>query len=226
VKVSDGSELWGERYNRKLEDAAILEGDIAQEISERLPPRLTEEEKKTLARHDAANPEAYQFYLKGHYYAMKSTKESLGKGLEYFRKALDKDPNYALAYEGLAYYYATASEWLMPPGDAMPKAKEGALKALSLDDASAPAQNMLGVVYYEYDRDWSPAEREFQRAIELAPAYARAHQSYGRFLASMGRADQGVTESRKALDLDPLSPRGESLRGNHVPTCTTSSRSD
>ena len=123
IKVADGSELWGGQFNRKGNDVLALQGDIAREISDKLRLRLTSEERQRLSRRYTENPEAYQLYLKGRYYAGKGTAESLSKGREYLQKALDLDPNYALPYEGLAYYYIGANEWLLSPKDSMPQAK-------------------------------------------------------------------------------------------------------
>lgn len=205
VSVADGSEIWGERYDRRLEDLVALQGDIAQEISTKLRLKLTGEEQKKLVKRQTANSEAYQLYLKGRYYSGKATKEGLEKGLGYLRQAIDSDPNFALAYEGLGYYYIIASEWIYSPREAMPRAEEAERKALKLDDSLAEAHAELGWVLCSYDWDWAGAEREFRRAEELNPNLAVTHQLYGLFLVSMGRSDAGLAEAQKSVEIDPLS---------------------
>jgi tetratricopeptide (TPR) repeat protein len=152
------------------------------------------------------NPEAYQDYLKGRYWWNKRTEEGLNKGIEYFQQAIDKDPTYALAYSGLADCYT-----LLPfygsvlPKEAFPKAKEAALKALQVDETLAEAHTSLAYVKTLNDWDWSGTEREFQRAIELNPSYATAHHWHAVALVTMGRSEEAITESKRALELDPLS---------------------
>jgi serine/threonine-protein kinase len=206
VDTRDNSHLWGEQYNRRLADLLSLQEEIARQIAERLTVRLTGEEHKLLAKRPTENPEAYQLYLKGRYYAGRATKEGFDKGMEYFNQAIATDPSYALAYDGLAYYYFGLSDWALSPQDAMPKAKEAAKKALELDDTLAEAHASLAIVNAFYDWDWAAAEREFRRSIELKPNYAPAHKFYGWYLASTGRTDEGVAESERAVDVDPLSP--------------------
>ncbi len=213
VDARDNSHLWGEHYNRKLADALALQEEIAKQISERLRLRLSPEQKARLAKRHTENPEAYQLYLKGRYHAFKFTTEELAKGLDYFRQAIAIDPNYALAYDGIAYYYNLAVDWLIPPAEAMPKAKEAARKALELDDTLAEAHTSLACVYFWYDWDWPAAEREFRRALDLNPNYAGAHTYYGWYLTWMGRTDEGLAENRRAESLDPLSTEASMLLG-------------
>ncbi len=213
VDARDNSHLWGEHYNRKLADALAVQEEIAKQISERLRLRLSPEQKARLAKRHTENPEAYQLYLKGRYHAFKLTTEELAKGLDYFRQAIAIDPNYALAYDGIAYYYNLAVDWLIPPAEAMPKAKEAARKALELDDTLAEAHTSLACVYFWYDWDWPGAEHEFRRALDLNPNYAGAHVYYGWYLIWMGRIDEGMAENRQAETLDPLSPEASLLLG-------------
>jgi serine/threonine protein kinase/tetratricopeptide (TPR) repeat protein len=205
VKVADGSELWGEQYNRKLADILAVQQDIATEISQKLRLRLRGEAGKRLAKRPTNNPEAYNLYLKGRYYAAKFTKEDIDKGIGCFRQAIALDPNYASAYDGIAYYYWFQNDGYLSPRDAMPKAKEAAQKALELDDTLPRAHTELANVYFQYDYDWAAAQREFRRAIELDPNYAPAREAYGDYLVSMGRYDEGIAENKRAVDLDPLS---------------------
>jgi tetratricopeptide (TPR) repeat protein len=137
----------------------------------------------------------------------------LEKGVQYFNQAIATDPSYALAYDGLAYDYIIADEWTLSPHDSMPKAKEAAKKALELDDTLAEAHASLAVVDAFYDWDWAAAESEFKRSIELKPNYALAHEFYGHYLASIGRANEGIAEGERAADLDPLSPETNTFLG-------------
>jgi eukaryotic-like serine/threonine-protein kinase len=213
VKVEDNTALWGEQYNSKLSDALTVQNDIAARISEKLRLKLTNEQKTRLARRQTDNPEAYQLYLKGRYYAAKFTNEGLTKGLDYFHQAIALDPNYALAYAGEAYYYNLVTDWLLPASDVMPKALEASRKAVELDDTLAEAHVELGSAHLFYDFDWAAAERELRRAIELTPNYAPAHEFYGWYLLVAGRADQSLSELRTAEHLDPLSAEISSLAG-------------
>jgi TolB-like protein/Tfp pilus assembly protein PilF len=206
VDVDKGSQLWGEQYNRKLADILAVQEDISREISEKLRLRLTGEEKTRLAKGHIVNPEAYQLYLKGRYYWNKRTEEGFHKAIEHFNQAIEKDPNYALAYAGLADSYILLGEFsLLPAKEAFAKAREAATKALELDDTLGEAHNALATVKADYDWDWPRAEREFRRAIELNPGYATAHQWYGEFLSELGRHEEALAEIKQAQQLDPLS---------------------
>jgi TolB-like protein/Flp pilus assembly protein TadD len=186
VKVADGSELWGEQYNRKMADLLAVQEDIAKEISQKLRLRLSSEEKQRLAKHYTENAEAYQLYLKGRYYADKMTKENFDKGNDYFNQAIALDPNYALAYGGLAYNYQIAGDMFLSMRAALPKAKEAARKALELDETLAEGHTEVACVNFWYDWDWGAAEREFRRAVELDPNWELAHGFYGWYLVAMG----------------------------------------
>jgi tetratricopeptide (TPR) repeat protein len=153
-----------------------------------------------------ADPEAYHDYLKGRYYWNKRSEEGLNKGIEYFQQAIKRDPNYALAYAGLADSYSQLGNYgFVLPKEAFPTAKEFALKALEIDDTLAEAHTSLALIKTYYDWDRSGAERELKRAIELNPSYAIAHQWYGETLGIMGRPEEGIVEEKRALELDPLS---------------------
>jgi hypothetical protein len=187
VRVADGSELWGESYNRKASDILAVQEDIANEISQKLRLRLTAEDKNRLNRHSTENAEAYQLYLKGRYFLAKFTKEDLEKGLGYFNQAVALDPNYPLAYDGLSMYYEYNEDAFLSPRQATPKAKEAARKALALDDSLPEAHTELANVYFWYDWDWVNAEHEYRRAVGLNPNYASAHEFYGWYLAWGGK---------------------------------------
>jgi serine/threonine-protein kinase len=148
VDAEDNHHIWGEQYNRKLADLLGLQDEITEALSEKLQPHMSGAEKQRAAKRYTQNFEAHQLYLKGRYHAAKYKKESFEKGFAYFHQALEKDPNYALAYDGLAYCYILAFEWLLSPREALPQAKEAALKALALDETLAEAHASLGAVYF------------------------------------------------------------------------------
>ena len=184
LDVAHESQLWGEQYNRKLTDVLVVQEDIANAISEKLRLKLSGKEQQQLNKSYTVNPEAYQGYLKGRYWWNKRTEEGFRKGIEYFQQAIAKDPTYALAYSGLADCYSLLAVYdIVSPREAYPEAKEAALKALEIDDTLAEAHTSLGFVKTNYDWDWSGGEREYQRAIELNPSYATAHQWRGEALA-------------------------------------------
>jgi len=184
VNVDDNSALWGEQYNRKLSDAFAVQQEIAQQISEKLRLRLNNEQKTLLVKHQTDNPEAYQLYLKGRYYAAQFTAEGLEKAFDFLHQAIAVDPNYALAYDWLAYTYQIQEGVFISPLEVMPKAKEAARKAIDLDETLAAAHVEMATVLFYFDYDWPAAEREFQRALQLNPNYAPAHEFRGWFLSS------------------------------------------
>ena len=207
VSVSDGSELWGDQYNRKVSDLIAVQGDIAKEIYDNLRPRIVGAEESTqVAKHDTENPEAYQLYLQGLFYWNKWTEEGFRKATDYFNQAVEKDPNYAQAYAGLADTYNFLGEsGYTAPQQVWQNAKSAAMHAVKLDDALPEAHISLGLVRESYEWDWLGAESEFKRAIQLNPNYASSHQWYGDFLTRMGRFDEARVELKKAQELDPLS---------------------
>ncbi|HET7436495.1 MAG TPA: protein kinase [Thermoanaerobaculia bacterium] len=206
VDASDGSQLWGETYNRDISDLMKLPEEMSREIADKLRLKLTGAEKKKLRRRATENSEAYQHYLKGRYHWNKRTEESLKKGIGYFREAIEADPSFASAYAGLADSFITlATNIPLPPHEAMPKAKAAAMKAIAIDDGLAEAWASLGAVRWWFDWDWQGAEEAFQRAIELNPNYANAHDGYAMLLAARGRAEDAIQQVTKACDLDPLS---------------------
>lgn len=208
VDVLDGAHLWGEQYSRAFPDIFAIEEEIANEISEKLRLKLSGEEKKRLTKRYTENTEAYQLYLKGRYFCNKRTKTWLKKSIECFLEAIDTDPNYALAYAGLADAYALLGSATggHSPCETYPRAKAAALKALEIDPTLAEAYTSLGFFNLLYDWDWSAAERVFRRAIQLNPGYASAHDGYGFFFKVTGQCDAAVTECKCAQKLDPLSP--------------------
>jgi serine/threonine protein kinase/TolB-like protein/Tfp pilus assembly protein PilF len=206
VGVSDGSELWGDQFNRKVSDLIAVQGDIAKEIYDNLRPRLTGGEATQVAKHDTENSDAYQLYLQGLFYWNKWTEEGFRKAIDYFNQAVEKDPNYAQAYAGLADTYNFLGEsGYMAPHQVWQNAKSAAMQAVKLDDSLPEAHISLALVRESYDWDWDGAESEFKRAIQLNSNSASGHQWYGDFLMRMGRFDEARMELKKAQDLDPLS---------------------
>jgi TolB-like protein/Tfp pilus assembly protein PilF len=207
VDVADGSQLWGEQYNLNFSDLFAVQEEIARVISEKLLSTLSGEQKKRLAKRYTESPEAYRIYLMGRFYWSKRTLEGLKRGVEYFQQAIDKDPNYALAYTGLADSYAllgSVEYSALPPTEAMPKARAAAIKALEVDDTLAEAHASVAYVHI-FDWHWYEAERAYRRAIELNPNYATAHHWYAMYLGAMGRFDEALEEIELAQELDPLS---------------------
>jgi tetratricopeptide (TPR) repeat protein len=200
------TQLWGAQYNRKMADIFAMQEEIAREISERLRLQLTGDEKKRLAKRATENKEAYQDYLKGRFWWNKLNEDGISKGIEYFEQAIAKDPTYVLAYSGFADCYSRLGFFgFVPPREAFPRAKEAVQKALELDYTLAEAHASLAYIKTTYDWDWSGAEIECRRAIELNPRYATAHQTYGLSLVWTQRFEEGIKELKRALDLDPLS---------------------
>lgn len=197
--------IWSEQYSRKQTDLISLQSDIARDVSNKLQVKLTGADTRKVSKSYTANAEAHELYLKGRFYWNKRTVKDLEKALGYFNQAIALDPNYALAYAGLADTYVMLPFYRnQPVREAMPPAREAALKALSLDGDLAEAHATLGVVNtHEYD--FAGAERGYRRAIELKPNYATAHQWYGIQLFYLARHEEAVGELRQALEIDPLS---------------------
>jgi eukaryotic-like serine/threonine-protein kinase len=197
--------LWGDRYDRKLSDLLAVQGNIASAISAKLRERLGGEPKQQLAKGGGTNnPEAYQLYLKGRYYWEKRTPEALDKSKDYFNQAIVKDPNYGLAYVGLADYYNVVADYSpVPQSEAAPKAQAAAEKALAIDSSLAEAHAASAAAHWGL-LEFAAAETEFQRALELNPRFANAHHWYGLFLSWQARHSEAIPHLRRAVELDPL----------------------
>lgn len=208
VDTRNNNQIWSEQYSWKPADLSAMQADIVKDIAERLRLKLTGEEERLLAKRHIGNPEAYRLYLIGRYHWNKRTEEGLRKAIDYFQQAIDLEPGYALAYTGLADSYSSLSFSFdvsaLPPREAMPKAKDAAMKAREIDDTLAEAHTSLAMIRLNYDWDWPEAEREFRRAIRLDSSYVNAHHWYSHFLLVTGRTEESLAESRRALDLDPL----------------------
>ena len=207
IDVANHAQLWGEEYRRPLTDIFALQDEISREISAKLRLRLTGEEQQRLVKRYTDNTAAYHLYLKGRYYNSKRTPEWIRKGVEHFQQAIDLDPNYALAYAGLAdsYGFLASATGGQPPREVYPVAKAAALKALELDDTLGEAHCSLGFFHLLFDWDFAAAERQYKRALELSPNYANAHDGYGFYLKATAQHEGALRECELAHQLDPLS---------------------
>jgi TolB-like protein/DNA-binding winged helix-turn-helix (wHTH) protein/tetratricopeptide (TPR) repeat protein len=207
IQVKDQTHLWSRNYDRELDTVVTVQDDIARAISSEISQTLGGRDVVPMRRvAGTTSYEAFDLYLKGLYFWNKRTSEGFARAAEYFKQAIDKDPNYAQAYAGLADTYGLMSTWyLAPQKEFMPKARAAALKALAINDRLAEAHTALALVTENYDYDWRTTETEFRRAIELSPDYATAHQWYAEFLSWQGRFDEAFAESERARQLDPLS---------------------
>jgi DNA-binding winged helix-turn-helix (wHTH) protein/tetratricopeptide (TPR) repeat protein len=205
VKVSDGSQLWGEQYNRSPNDILAVQDEIAKAISQSLKFKLTRQDQIRLTKQPTDKIEAFNLYLRGRYFWNKYNKEWVLKAIDAFKQAIEIDSNYALAYCGLADAYFRLSNVHFQPREVLPKAKEAALKAVQIDENLAEAHSSLALIHVYYEHDWIRAEREFRRALELDPDLVSAHQRYGSYLTFLGRFEESLRHYETALELDPFS---------------------
>jgi serine/threonine-protein kinase len=206
VNLSDGSQVWGGQYNRKVSDIFAVQEEIANEITNKLRLTLSNVTKKRLVKGYTADTTAYQSFLKGRYHFYKQTAEGFRKAVEFFQQAIAEDPNYAPAYAELANTYSTLLYWgFLPREETLPKMSEALNKALALDPSLAEAHLLMAKNKFHYEWDWAVADREFKKAIELNPNYAEARSLYAFYLADMGHFPEAIAEARRAQGLDPLS---------------------
>jgi eukaryotic-like serine/threonine-protein kinase len=204
IDARNNHNLWGDQYDRKLADVLAVQNEITSSITAKLRERLSNAPAKQVVKGGTSDPEAYQLYLKGRYYWEKRTPETLDKARDYFTQAVEKDPNYALAYLGLADYYDVVSDYApVPASEMVPKARAAAQKALAIDDTLADAHAILADSLYT-EWQWSAAEREFKRALELNPNSANTHKLYWLYLSGLGRHEEALAEIKTAIRLDPL----------------------
>ena len=207
IKVDDGSQLWGAEYNSSLADIFSVQDEVSKKISESLRLRLSGADEEKLSKRYTKDAEAYQLYLKGRYFWNKRNEEGFRNGIDYFKRAEEKDPTFALAFSGLADSYALLSDiGVARPVDEMPKAKAAAQKAVDADPALAEAYTSRAFVRLAYDWDWFGAQSDFQQALNLNPKYPTAHQWYASYLMQMGKFSLAKSEIEEAHKLDPLSP--------------------
>jgi serine/threonine-protein kinase len=207
IKVEDGSQLWGAEYKSSLADIFSVQDEVSRKISQSLRLRLSGEDEEKLAKRYTKDAEAYQLYLKGRYFWNKRNEEGFRNGIDYFRRAEEKDPTFALAFSGLADSYALLCDiGVVRPVDEMPKAKAAAQKAVDADPALAEAYTSRAFVRLAYDWDWLGAHNDFQQALKFNPKYPTAHQWYSSYLMQMGKFSLAKAEIEEAHKLDPLSP--------------------
>jgi eukaryotic-like serine/threonine-protein kinase len=205
VRASPEQHLWARSYEGDMGDVLTLQGNVAREIAGEVRAALTPADQARLASARKVDPDVYDAYLRGRHLWEQANGADLRRSIEFYKQALSRDPNYALAYAGLADSYSMLSDFYLPPREVMPKATEAARKALELDDSLAQAHNALASIHFIYDWDWPGAEREWKRAIELNPNFADAHHLYGQFLSSMRRPAEGAAEIKRAEQLAPFS---------------------
>lgn len=216
IHAATDQHLWAKSYERDLRDVLALQSEVARAVAGEVQIKLTPQEQARLARSPQVNPAAHEAYLRGRHCWAKATEQGLKKSTEYFEEAIAKDPSYALAYSGLADSYNLLGNPLlevMPPGEAMPKGKAAALRALELDDTLAEAHTSLGRMTFYFDWDWTGSEKSIQRAIELNVNYSYAHGTYALLLSLLGRHAEAIREARRALELDPVSLLTISISG-------------
>jgi serine/threonine protein kinase/tetratricopeptide (TPR) repeat protein len=215
LDVTDGKPLWTRQFDEPWTDIFAVQDAISQRVASDLMVTLSGEERGELARNYTTNPEAYDLYMKGRHYWNKRSPDGMLLSIESYKKAIEKDPQYALAYVGLADAYATIGSYrVAPPRESLPLAQEAALRALKIDDRLAEAHASLGKIFSDYDWDWDRAEKEFKLAIGLKPNYANAHHWYSMLLANLGRSDEAISEARRAVDLDYFAPATTTQLGN------------
>ncbi|MGH9838956.1 MAG: protein kinase domain-containing protein [Blastocatellia bacterium] len=217
VDGRNGDQLWGWQYDRKMTDLVALQNEITRDVSRKLRARLSGADEQKLAKNYPANAEAYQLYFKGRYHVLKLTPAEIQKGISSYQAAIKSDPNYALAYVGLADAYRSqglAQE--MRPTEVFPKAKEAANKAIEIDDSLAEAHGILGYVIFFYDWDWNAAENQIRRGLELDPNSADAHLYYARLLSDTGRHEEAIAQVKRAREIDPVNLRINALEAQFL----------
>jgi TolB-like protein/Tfp pilus assembly protein PilF len=205
ISIADGCHVWSERYDREMTDIFAIQDEISQAIVTVLKLKLAKPASRALGRRPV-EPEAYESYLKGRFFWNKRTESDLNRSIEYFLRAIELDPAYALAYAGLSDAYVLLGIFgVRAPGDVYPKARAAAERALEIDETLAEPHAALGHVLTAYDWDFQGAETEYKRALDLNSSYPTAHQWYGHLLVVTGRYAEGIAEVTRARDLDPLS---------------------
>jgi TolB-like protein/DNA-binding winged helix-turn-helix (wHTH) protein/Tfp pilus assembly protein PilF len=206
IRVGDQTHVWAQSFDRELRDFLEVQRELGEAISEQVQVSLKPERKPEQAKTRQINPDAYDDYLKGLYSWNQFDPDSLKKSIQYFERAIEKDPGYAQAYAGLAESYGVLMDWnKLPPAEAYSKSEAAARRAVDLDSGNSEAHSALGWQLLSYDRDYAGSEREFQRAIELNASNADAHDGLANYFAIRGQFDQSIAEARRARDLDPLS---------------------
>jgi TolB-like protein/DNA-binding winged helix-turn-helix (wHTH) protein/Tfp pilus assembly protein PilF len=208
VQVSTDQHLWADTYESPIGDVLALQNRVSSAIVDEIRINLTKEDKERLAQKPSVSPEAYEDYLKGRYYWNKRSGDGFEKAIGYFEEATRRDPQYALAYAGLADCYGIIGATIygrLPAAEASPKAKAAAIRALEIDPSLAAAETSLATAKFNYDWDWAGAADGFKKAIQLDPGYSTAYQRYSLYLSAMGKFDDSFEQIKKARELEPLS---------------------
>ncbi|HUK46769.1 MAG TPA: winged helix-turn-helix domain-containing protein, partial [Terriglobales bacterium] len=215
IRAATDEHIWAQEYQREYRSVLALQEDVSRSIAERVQASIAPEQRARLAPTQPVDPEAHEDYLKARYYFTQRTDDALNKSISYFNQAITKDPTYALAYSGLADDYALIGfRGTVPSKESLLEAKAAAMKAIELDDKLADAHASLAFIAETHEWDWTTAEREYKRALELNPGDARAHHWYAGYLTYQGRFDEGIAEEKRARELDPLSlPINNALAG-------------
>ena len=219
VNAADGYHIWSERYEREMQDIFDMQDEITLAVVDALKVRLLGREKAAVLKRGTKNTEAFELYLRGRFHYNKRTAEEIRKAIELFGHAIQKDPTYALAYAAVAESYNTMTAYpYLSPREASPQVKAAAMKALEIDPKLAEAHTALATYFATYEWNWTDAEREFKRAIELRPNNPSAHFRYGlQYLAATGRREEAIAELEKVLELEPLSRiAGANLAAVHM----------
>ncbi len=204
IDISRDKAIWSQTYNRKQLDLVTLQTDIARDVSNKLKTKLSSTDEARVTKSYTANAEAYELYLKGRYYWDKRTLENIRKSIEQFKAAVDKDPNYALAYVGLADSYVVLPFYGIPSDEVLPQAQNYAKRAVEIDDSLSEAQTSMAFINTNL-WNWAEAEKGYKRAIELNPNYSHAHKWYGDHLGNLGRIEESLKEHKRAQELEPMS---------------------
>ena len=211
LDIESGTSIWANQFDERYTDALELEDSISAKVADASLPELTEGERDQLKKRGTDNPKAFEAYMRGRYFWNQFTPESLGKVIESLQTAIKLDPNYALPFVGIADFYNWASIYgMVPPGEAYPKARAAARRALELDRELGEAYAALGLIATG-EWDWDEGERLYRKALELSPNYSLAHEWYGSMMVGIGRFEEGMKETYRAEELDPLSPRAMTL---------------
>jgi len=218
IDASDDSQIWGNQYVKTSADIIAAQNEIAQAVAQNLRLKLTNPEEKQLGKNYTENVEAYQLYLRGRYHYYKSTQPGIRKSIDFYQQAIQIDPNYALAYAGMADAYRTLplAGLNVASKEALPPAKAFAKRALEIDADLAEAHIALGWVGFLYDWDWQASETEFKRAIEISPNNSDARRGYAHLLSNTGRHEEAIAEVKRARELDPLTLITNALEGQFL----------
>jgi len=210
INVQNGASLWAEKFDEQMTNIFAVQDRISELVTQALAVKLTRSDEEMLAKRYTHDADAYQLYLKGRDQWEKRSKENLERSIDFFKQALEKDPNFALAYAGLADSYAMLAsgggEYSMQTRDAISNARNAVMEALRRDESLAEVHTSLGIIHLNYDWDWANAEKEFHRALELSPNSSNAHYWYSLYLSAMDRPEEAIAEARLAAEVEPLSP--------------------